>query len=62
MIGERKKLTLAWGRLNSDGNDLAVLDDNGTALQTGSTEDGSGVENEAELGGEGGVVVGDCGQ
>jgi len=38
------------------------LDDNGTALQTGSTEDGSGVENEAELGGEGGVVVGDCGQ
>lgn len=53
------QLTLSRGRLNGNRDDLAVLDDDGASLQSGTTEDGRGVEDEAELGGEGGVVIGD---
>ena len=59
-IKNRKhQLTLSRGRLNGNRDDLAVLDDDGASLQSGTTEDGRGVEDETELGGEGGVVIGD---
>ena len=52
-------LTLSRRRLDGDRDDLARIDDDGASVESGSAEDGLGVEDEAELGGECGRIVGD---
>jgi len=54
----QNRLTLTRRILNGDAYDLPVVDDEGRTLVPGATEDGLGIEHEAEAGAEGAGVVG----